>query len=57
MLAVTNAAGQMTRPVWELLPTLPMYRNCEAMPLPIAQDLARRIINLPSSPHLIEAAL
>jgi len=56
VLAATNAAGQMTRPVWELLPTLPMYRDCEAMPLPIAQDLARRIINLPSSPHLVEAA-
>jgi perosamine synthetase len=54
ILAATNAAGQMTRPVWELLPNLPMYRNCEAMPLPIAIDLAARIINLPSSPQLIE---
>jgi perosamine synthetase len=53
ILAATNAAGQMTRPVWELLNTLPMYSACEAMNIPVAQDLARRIINLPSSPQLI----
>lgn len=56
ILSTTNAAGQMTRPVWELLNTLPMYRDCEAMPTPVAQDLARRIVNLPSSPHLLAAA-
>ena len=56
VLTATNAAGQMTRPVWELLPTLAMYRDCECMPTPVAQDLARRIINLPSSPQLVKAA-
>lgn len=56
VLTATNAAGQMTRPVWELLTSLPMYRDCEAMPAPVAQDLARRIINLPSSPHLLADA-
>lgn len=54
ILAATNAAGQMTRPVWELLPSLPMYRGCETMPLRAATDLAARIVNLPSSPQLIE---
>lgn len=53
ILATTNAAGQMTRPVWELLYTLPMYSSCERMITPVADDLARRIINLPSSPQLI----
>ncbi len=53
ILAATNVAGQMTRPVWELLHTLPMYRACERMATPVAEDLARRIINLPSSPQLI----
>jgi len=57
ILAATNAAGQMTRPVWDLLPTLPMYESCEAMPLPIASDLAKRIINLPSSSHLVQVEL
>jgi perosamine synthetase len=52
ILAATNAAGQMTRPVWKLLTTLPMYRDCAAMPTPVAHDLASRLINIPSSPHL-----
>ncbi len=56
ILSATNAAGQMTRPVWELLTTLPMYSYCEAMETPVAQDLARRIINLPSSPQLLTGA-
>jgi perosamine synthetase len=30
-----------------------MYRDCPAMELPVAHDLARRIINLPSSPQLV----
>lgn len=53
ILAAANAAGQMTRPVWELLYTLPMYGTCERMDTPVADDLARRIVNLPSSPQLI----
>lgn len=56
ILSATNAAGQMTRPVWELLNTLPMYSACEAMKIPVAQDLAQRIINLPSSPQLVKEA-
>lgn len=56
VLSATNDAGQMTRPVWELLTRLPMYASCAAMATPIAQDLARRIINLPSSPQLVTGA-
>lgn len=54
VLAATNEAGLMTRPVWELLNTLSMYRECASAPLPVATDLARRIINLPSSPQLLQ---
>ncbi|MDM4767506.1 LegC family aminotransferase [Pelomonas sp. SE-A7] len=53
ILAATNGAGQMTRPVWELLTRLPMYRDCASMPTPVAADLAARIVNLPSSPQLV----
>ncbi|MDN3545719.1 MAG: LegC family aminotransferase [Roseateles asaccharophilus] len=53
ILATTNAAGQMTRPVWELLYTLPMYSSCERMATPVADDLAQRVVNLPSSPQLM----
>ena len=56
ILAHSNDAGQMTRPVWELLTRLPMYRACPAMDTPIAKDLALRIINLPSSPQLVTGA-
>lgn len=57
ILAATNASGQMTRPVWDLLPSLPMYRHCETMPLSVAKSLADRIINLPSSPQLIDGVM
>jgi len=57
ILEATNAAGQMTRPAWQLLPTLPMYQNSECMPIPVAENLVRRIINLPSSPQLVKALL
>jgi perosamine synthetase len=53
ILKVANDAGVMTRPVWELLSSLPMYRDCPSAPTPVARDLARRIISLPSSPQLI----
>lgn len=56
ILTHTNEAGQMTRPVWELLTQLPMYRACPSMETPVARDLALRIINLPSSPQLVMAA-
>ena len=57
VLSATNDAGQMTRPVWELLTRLPMYTACAAMATPVAQDLAMRIINLPSSPQLVTGVL
>lgn len=56
VLACTNDAGVMTRPVWELLTRLPMYRDCPSMEVPVAQDLASRIVNLPSSPQLVRGA-
>lgn len=53
VLAATNDAGLMTRPIWELLHTLPMYTSCPKMPLTVAQALSRRIINIPSSASLV----
>jgi len=52
VLAVTNDADLMTRPAWTLMPLLAPYRSCPKMPLPVAESLERRIINLPSSAHL-----
>jgi aminotransferase in exopolysaccharide biosynthesis len=49
VLEQTNAAGVMTRPVWEPMHTLPMFRNCPRGPLSVTEWLARRLVNIPSS--------
>lgn len=54
ILRKTNESGIMTRPVWRLLSTLDMYRECPSMELPVSRDLERRIINIPSSANLME---
>ncbi len=52
LLALANDSGIMVRPVWRLLNGLPMYRECPAAPLPVAEHLERTLVNLPSSPAL-----
>ena len=52
VLEATNDAGYMTRPVWRLMHRLPMYAGCPRMPLAVAEDLERRLINLPSGMSL-----
>jgi len=37
-----------------LMQYLPMYKNCPRMNLDVAEDMARRIINIPSSANLIQ---
>ena len=48
ILHATNDAGVMTRPVWEPLHDLPMYRDCPHGPLPVTLDIAARLVNIPS---------
>jgi perosamine synthetase len=55
VLEASHAAGFMLRPAWEPLHRLPMYRDCPAMPLRVAERLAEQLINLPSSAHLVKA--
>lgn len=52
LLAATNDAGVMTRPIWDLMTDLPMYKNCPQGPLDDARYLGERIVNLPSSVRL-----
>ena len=54
ILAATNAAGYATRPAWNPLHTLAPYTTAPRAPLPIAELLWRRIINLPSSAGLVQ---
>lgn len=49
VLAATNAAGLMTRPVWNLMHRLIPYSDCPRAPLPVAEYLAQRLVNIPSS--------
>ena len=54
VLEVTNAQGVMTRPLWDLLQTLPAYRNHHAADLSNSQWLYERLVNVPSSPVMWE---
>lgn len=53
VLRVTNDNGIMTRPAWMLMPTLPMFKDSPRMNLDCAEDLVKRIINIPSSADLV----
>jgi perosamine synthetase len=53
LLAALNLNGIMTRPLWNLQHTLPMYADCPRMPLPIAESLSKKLIEIPSSPKLL----
>lgn len=48
-LAYSNANGVMTRPAWKLMNETPMFANCQHDGLSLANDLSKRLINLPSS--------
>lgn len=56
VLAATNDAGLMTRPIWALMNRLPMYANSPSAPLPVAESLEQRVINIPSSSGLCTVA-
>lgn len=53
VLEATNEAGFMTRPAWTLMSKLPMFTDCPKMDLNVAEDLERRIINIPSGANLV----
>lgn len=52
VLGATNDAGLTTRPTWGLMHQLAPYQLCPKMDLPVAESLARRVVNLPSSSQL-----
>lgn len=45
----TNQAGVMTRPVWRLMTSLPMYADCQHDGCRRATALEQRLVNIPSS--------
>lgn len=54
VLEAAHAEGLLLRPVWRLLHQLPMYVQAPRGHLTVAEDQACRLLNLPSSPQLLE---
>ena len=48
-LEYTNEAGVMTRPIWQLMFRLPMFKDCQRDSQKNAIFLEERIVNIPSS--------
>ena len=51
-LQYTNNNGIMSRPIWELMNRLPMFRNCQTDGLKNTEWFAERVVNIPSSIRL-----
>jgi len=51
-LKSTNAAGVMTRPVWQLMNKLDMFKACQTGDLNNAYWLEERVVNIPSVARL-----
>lgn len=56
VLKALNDADLMARPVWTLMHRLEMFRDAPRANLACAEDLALRVINVPSSPKLADTA-
>ena len=52
ILAASNDAGVMTRPLWGLMHRTRRFSGCPRMPLDAAVSLEARVVNLPSSAQL-----
>jgi perosamine synthetase len=52
ILTASNDAGIMTRPIWILNHRLPAFQDSPRMPLPVAESLEQRVVNVPSSAQL-----
>lgn len=50
MLSETNDAGVMTRPIWQLMHRLPMFKHALRGDLTQSELIEAHLINLPSSP-------
>jgi len=49
LLETLNKNNIMSRPFWNLLHTLPMYKDAPRMPLFVAESLHKRLVKIPSS--------
>ena len=56
ILRMSNDAGFMTRPAWTLMNELTPFKDYPLMDLTTAKSLEQRLINIPSSSHLVLTA-
>lgn len=54
LLERAHSVGIKLRPIWTPLHQLPMYKVCPAGLLAVSENQAPRLLNLPSSPQLVE---
>ena len=47
-LKETNKRGILTRPSWDLMNTLPQFKNCKKSKLDVAKAVSNLILNIPS---------
>lgn len=54
LLERAHSVGLLLRPIWTPLHQLPIYEACPAGSLVVSENLAPRLVNLPSSPQLLD---
>lgn len=52
LLVSAAAAGIQCRPAWTPIHRLPLYAACPRRDLPVTEELADRLVNIPSSPRI-----
>ena len=53
IISKLNKKGINARPIWQLNHKIQIYKNCPKMNLSNAEKLEKKIINIPSSAHLL----
>ena len=54
VLAFLNEQGVMSRPIWQPMHELEMFKECPKMDLSVINMLKKRIVNIPSTPIEVE---
>lgn len=53
LLKKTNEKGVMTRPIWQLMHRLPMFKDAHRGALNTSENIETHLVNLPSTPCMI----
>ncbi len=54
LLEISHQKGILLRPIWKPLHHLPIYKNNPRHSLKVTDNIANRLVNLPSSPQLVK---